>query len=99
MLSRFTAAGFGLFAFAVAVLAGVWVNNPFTVVLSRGLLALIVFFLIGLALGAAADAVVAEHSRTREAGIREQENLVQDHVDESTKIGAATIPAPHRSAA
>lgn len=72
MIARFIGAVLALFAFSVSVLAGLYVGNPVTVVLSRSILALIVFFLIGLALGAAAQAVVREHAKARE---REQDRV------------------------
>jgi len=69
MVARYSAAGFGLFAFAVSVFAGIAVGNPVRLILSRSILALFAFFVLGLLLGAAADAVVRErtHSAQNEA--------------------------------
>jgi len=72
MIARFAGAGLGLLAFAVAIIAGLIAQNPVTVTLSRGILALFVFCLIGLVLGKAAELVVAEHGRSREAEIRKR---------------------------
>jgi len=80
MVARFSGAGLGLFAFCVTVVAGVYVQNPVTTTLSRGILALFLFFIIGFALGMAAETVVNEHERSREAESRVQES------QESTKI-------------
>jgi len=72
MAARFAGAALGLFAFSVSVTAGLYVRNPFNVVLSRSILALFGFFLIGLVLGGAAQRVVDEYVKTREADIRKQ---------------------------
>jgi len=72
MVARFAGASLALFAFAVAVIAGLSVGNPPVTILSRGILALFVFFFIGLALGGAAQLVLREYRTRREADIREQ---------------------------
>ncbi len=72
MVARYAGASLGLFAFAVAVGAGLFVRNPVDVTLSRGILALFLFCLIGLILGEVARAVVAEHEKKREAEIRDR---------------------------
>ncbi len=66
MIARFSGASLGLLAFCVTVLAGVYVQNPVTTTLSRGILALFLFFVIGFALGLVADTVVNEHECARE---------------------------------
>lgn len=70
MIARYAGASLGLLAFTIAVFGGLVARNPFTVVLSRGILALFVFCFIGLVLGHFAQRVVADHARTREAEIR-----------------------------
>lgn len=72
MVARYAGASLGLFAFAVAVGAGLLVRNPIDVTLSRGILALFIFCLIGMVLGEVARAVVAEHEKKREAKIRDR---------------------------
>ena len=72
MVARVAAASLGLLAFSVSLLAGLYVQNPATVTLSRSILALFVFCLIGLVLGGAAQLVIAEHEKTRESAIRKQ---------------------------
>lgn len=72
MVARFTGAGLGLLAFAVTVIAGLIARNPVTVTLSRGILALFLFFMIGLVLGLVAQYVINEHETAREARIREK---------------------------
>ena len=71
MIARFTGAGLGLLAFTITVTAGVVVGNPIATTLSRSILALFVFCLVGLALGAAAQVVIADHVERRESQIRE----------------------------
>lgn len=72
MVARFAGAGLGLLAFAITLVTGVWVHNPVTVTLSRGILALFVFCLIGMVLGQAAQAVVNEYQKNRELEIRKR---------------------------
>jgi hypothetical protein len=72
MVARYAGAGLGLLAFTVTVVAGLAVHNPVTVTLSRSILALFVFCLIGLVLGTAAQMVVAEHGKRRESEITER---------------------------
>ncbi|MFQ5489175.1 MAG: hypothetical protein ACE5GE_00525 [Phycisphaerae bacterium] len=66
MVSRYTGACLGLFAFAITVIAGLWVNNPPMVTISRAVWALVLFCAIGLLVGACAQSVVNEHHRRRE---------------------------------
>ncbi len=69
MVARFVGVSLGLLAFTVTIIAGLLVQNPVTVTLSRGILALFLFCLIGLVLGAVAQIVVDEHVETRESEI------------------------------
>ncbi len=65
MVPRFTGASLGLLAFATTMVAGLYVGNPPMVTLSRSILALFAFCVIGLLLGRAAQAVVSEYERSR----------------------------------
>lgn len=67
MVARFTGATLGLFAFTITITAGLLAQNPVAVTLSRSLLALFVFCVVGLLLGSAAQKVIAEHERQRES--------------------------------
>ena len=69
MVARFAGASLGLLAFAVTIVAGLYAHNPPMVTLSRSILALFTFCLIGLLFGRAAQFVVAEHERSRRAEI------------------------------
>ena len=66
MVSRYTGACLGLLAFAIATVAGLSVNNPPMLILSRAVSALALFCVIGLLLGTVAQAVLNEHHRRRE---------------------------------
>ena len=72
MVARYAGAGLGLLAFTITVIAGLLVQNPLTVTLSRSILALFTFCIIGLVLGTAAQMVVAEHEKQRESEIRKR---------------------------
>ena len=69
MVARLAGAGLGLFAFAVASIVGLLVRNPIDVVLSRSILALVVFCGLGLLLGGVAELVLAERRQQRESEI------------------------------
>lgn len=72
MVARFSGASLGLLAFTITTIAGLAVQNPVSVTLSRSILALFTFCLIGFVLGAAAQRVIGEHERQREKEIRDR---------------------------
>ena len=72
MIARFAGAGLGFLAFTITAFAGLLVQNPVTVTLSRSILAFFVFSIIGLAVGAAAEFVVREYEKDRESEIRKR---------------------------
>jgi hypothetical protein len=67
MVSRYTGACLGLLAFAIVTVSGMVVHNPPMVTLSRAVAALVIFCILGLAVGACAQCAVNEHHRRREA--------------------------------
>ena len=69
MVARFAGTSLGLFAFSVTVIAGLFAQNSVTHILTRAIVALFVFCLLGLILGAAAESVLEEHSVQRREGI------------------------------
>ncbi|HUU83366.1 MAG TPA: hypothetical protein VM243_07665 [Phycisphaerae bacterium] len=69
MVGRYTGACLGLLAFAITIVAGLSVNNPPMLVLSRAVWALAAFCAIGLLLGAVAQAVLNEHHHRREQAV------------------------------
>ena len=75
MIVKFSGAILGLLAFSVAVVGGLWVGNPATVVLSRAIWSLVVFCALGLVVGFAAHAVVEEYAHRRFDAVRAE---VQD---------------------
>ncbi len=66
---RTIAAALGLLAFSVTVLGGLWVRNPVTAILSRGIWAMIVFSIIGLVMGWVVRMVLLEHLAEREKAL------------------------------
>ena len=66
---RTMGAQIGLLAFTVAIVAGIYVGNPGTVVLLRGLLALLLGALIGQAVGWTAKLVLRDHLQRRKLRI------------------------------
>jgi len=97
MVARFTGASLGLFAFSITLIAGLVVQNPFTVTLSRGLIALFTFCLLGLVIGTAADKVLSEHERNQLTDLqamavkkREAVAEAEKKAEESTDADLAT---------
>ncbi|MCB9867540.1 MAG: hypothetical protein H6816_13025 [Phycisphaerales bacterium] len=70
MIARFAGGMLGLLAFGVAATIGLAVGNPPLVVVSRALWALAIFCIVGLAVGAAAQAVVNEYIAAQEEALR-----------------------------
>lgn len=66
MVSRYTGACLGLFAFSITVVAGLWVDNPPMVTMSKAVWALVVFCALGLVVGACAQSVIGERHSGRE---------------------------------
>ncbi len=89
MVARVTSAGLGLLAFAVAAVAGLLARNPVEVTLSRCILALVLFSVVGWVLGSAAQWVIDEHERKRENEIRERYGPEPDGTDD----GGAEVEA------
>ncbi|HNQ22309.1 MAG TPA: hypothetical protein PKK06_04375 [Phycisphaerae bacterium] len=88
MVARFAAATLGLLAFTLTVIAGLVVGNPVTVTLSRSILALFLFSLLGLALGAVSQMIIAEHEAKRVAEIQARYREEENHRD------AGVTPVP-----
>ncbi|MCH7591896.1 MAG: hypothetical protein IH989_03815 [Planctomycetes bacterium] len=70
MIARFAGAGLGLLAFAVTTISGLIAQVPADVTLSRSILALLLFCVIGLLLGGVAQRVIDEHRKGEESRIR-----------------------------
>ena len=70
MIARFSGATLGLLAFSIAVFGGLWAGNSATAILSRAIWSLVIFCALGLALGAAAQAIVEEYARRRFDAVR-----------------------------
>ena len=90
MVARFVGAGLGLLAFTITIVAGLVVHNPVTVILSRSILALFVFCVIGLVLGGAAQLVVREHERSRESEILKRYREKPAETDETRTENRST---------
>ena len=95
MVSRYTGACLGLIAFAVTVIAGLWIDNPPMVTLSRAVWALVLFCALGLVVGACAQSVINEHHRRREEveipGADERHAMRE--ADKETEIVTAELAA------
>lgn len=76
---RTIAAVLGLLGFCVCILGGLWAGNPPTLVISRALWAMFIFFIIGLVTGFAARIVVREYVADRETALRRSEESTEEN--------------------
>ncbi len=72
VVARYAGAALGLLAFTITIITGLLAQNPVSVTLSRSLLALLLFCLLGLALGTAANMVITEFETSGQADIRKK---------------------------
>ena len=86
-----------LLAFAITIFRGVLVDNPTETILARALWSLVVFLILGLAVGWIGQTVIQEHSRL----IREREAIAQREAEEAltADAGDAEAAASDRSSA
>ena len=61
MPSKLIASSLALIAFAAAVVAGLIVDNPATTIISRALIAMVLCYIAGAAIGAVAQRALEEH--------------------------------------
>ena len=69
MTPRVVGAALGFLAFSTTIIAGLWIRNPASVILGRAIWAMLVFCVIGLLAGWAAQVVVREHVKQREEAL------------------------------
>jgi len=93
MIARFAGGMLGLMAFGVATLSGMIAGNPPLVVLSRALWATLIFCVIGLAVGAAAQAVIDEYMARKEAELFPPEKGDSAPSENEVESDPATTPA------
>ncbi len=92
-----------LLAFAITIFRGVLVDNPTDTILTRALWSLVVFLVLGLAVGWIGQTVIEEHSRQlheREAiAQREAEAALATDAGEAEAAANDADPAPKPNAA
>ena len=93
MIVRYCGAMMGLSAFGVATLAGVAVHNPPRLVLSRALWALVVFCMIGLLVGWAAQVVVNDYAARRRAVRATEQEAASQEADADREGQVESSPA------
>ncbi len=91
---RTVAAAFGLLAFSITILAGLWVRNPAVAILSRAIWAMVIFAVIGLATGWAARTVVREHIVRREKTLFSSAPSQSDDKESLDQQKTSTPPGP-----
>ena len=78
------AASLALVVFAVCVIAGMAAHNPFTTVITRALLAMVVTLVIGLVLGSMAQKMLDENLAASSSAEKTQEKQENDGVTPTT---------------
>jgi len=96
MIARYAGATLGLLAFTVAAVSGLLVQNPVSVTLSRSMLALILFCVVGMVLGQAAQVVIREHEADRRSEIKRR--FGERDVDRDVDGAGAESPTGERGA-
>lgn len=89
MVTRILGSGLALLAFAIATLAGLAVHNPLDVVLSRALLALVVFFAVGAGLGWVIQRIIVEYLSDRQ---RRRQPVTHEEAVESSAPPVLAAP-------
>jgi hypothetical protein len=92
MIARHAGAILGLFAFTVTVSAGLIVRNPVAVTLQRGMFAMLMFFVLGLVVGWAAQLVVREYERNCKDEIARRYPLDSDDKDVVADEASGSVP-------
>ncbi|MBX3357238.1 MAG: hypothetical protein KF745_02300 [Phycisphaeraceae bacterium] len=86
--TRVIAASMGLAAFAVAVIAGLAVNNPADFILARALLSMFVCWAVGLAVGAVAERTMIESLTTPPATGSDSQSATPSMPQEGSTVEA-----------
>lgn len=94
MVARFAGASLGLLAFTVTLVAGLVVRNPVEVTLSRAIFALFLFCLLGVAVGGAAQVVLADRQRARESEVRRRYEESVDKTDAAVSVDPSIQNSP-----
>jgi hypothetical protein len=82
---RLCGAALGFLAFSVAILLGLWSHNPFDVILTRALWAMVGFFALGLATGWVAWRVLDEHALKRDRELEAELRKAQAKADQQAR--------------
>jgi membrane protein YqaA with SNARE-associated domain len=93
MIGRYTAAILGLLAFAVSAIVGLVIQNPADVTLSRAIWALLVFCIIGLVVGGAAQYVINDYAERRLAESSPEVQEPSPSADSPEPAGSSTDTA------
>lgn len=111
MTAHVCGAGMAFLGFSLSLIIGLWVNNPFTTVVSRSLVVLFFSYILGLILAGIGQKVIIENFDTeRESLTAQAEQAARQQEDESAEQqdnsvvslvspGAEAVPAEDVSAA
>ncbi len=90
---RLCGAALGLFAFSIALLQGLLVNNPTDTTLIRAVQAMFVFCVIGLCVGYVGQRVLDEHAIRRHGEMFKEVDEEEEASRDSQAASAGTGPA------
>jgi hypothetical protein len=96
MIARFTGGILGLLAFGVAMVAGLVVGNPPEIILGRALWALALLCVVGMAVGAAGQAVINEYmaKKTKTAFPPDKDAVEATGAAAATDNSTSSAPKP-----
>lgn len=96
MTVKLCGAGMGLLGFMLSLIIGLYVDNPFTTVVSRALLVLVLFFFLGCVLAGLGQQVVRENFEIEAENIRskseDDSEPEQPAADEDADVQEVTGP-------
>lgn len=82
-------------AFTFSLIIGLWVNNPFTTVVGRALIVLVVFYILGYVLSVLGQRVIQENfddqiENAKAAASSHAENTHRTDTDDVTDVSSQT---------
>ena len=83
MTTKICGAGLGFLAFAVSLIIGLWTENPFITIVSRSLIVMCLFYILGCCLAGVGQKVIIENIEDEKKRIQQEATTENDSVEDS----------------
>ena len=101
MTTKICGAGLGFLAFAVSLVIGLWTENPFITIVSRSLIVMGLFYILGCCLAGIGQKVINENVENEKQRIQQEiaaeieslENTKTQNTNTNQEVPAETAPA------